>query len=175
MQLLPLGLRTALGARRHRTFVRNVARALDLPAATIELLDLPRSDHARAVYERELKQATAQNAIFRRSWTEGEIENAIHALDVLQARIRPQPMLVLRAESRYCGAIATTSDRVLERAFHLVRADKDELRALTPDGSAGLLFECFTGWSRLPTYELRVWGAEWVSALPTVQPVISRS
>lgn len=167
--MLPRRLRSAIGARRQRKFVRDVAHALDQPASAVDLLDLDQTDHLRAIYERGLKQAADENAIFRRAWTEGEIADAVRAFDVLQAHIRTQPMLVLRAESRFCGAIATTSNRVLERAFHLVRADKDELRALLPDGSSGLMFECFTGWSRLPTYELRVWGAEWVALLADVE------
>lgn len=81
-------------------------------------------------------------------------------------------MVLFRNLSQYCGAVETSSNEILDRALHLVSLDQESLMAASADASFGLFLSFDTDkyeTSNIETFELLVWGDEWLSVLADEQ------
>jgi len=164
-----MGLRRNRGKQLLPKFLEEIARVLNKPKGSIQLLDLDKTDELWEAYINRRQSRINDTAVtFRRTWVANDIEEVRRLINKLRDGVVDRPIFLFRALSEYCGAIETTSKEIFEHAFQLISLDQEDLIAVNNDMSLGVLFSYSTDWlekSSVEVYELFVWGDEWLAVL----------
>lgn len=74
-------------------------------------------------------------------------------------------MVLFLADSQFCGAIMTNIGELTDRAFDIVEFDQDDLLSVSLDLKYVFYFDWFTGENGVESFDVFVWGDEWVEAI----------
>jgi hypothetical protein len=155
-------VRTLQGIRLRGELIAKVASAFHRPKEQIALVELEETDRVYETFEgrwRELRALRDKSTPCRFFETESRTDLALFIED-LRKQIPHERMLLFLPQSRYCGAVASTTSEILASVLDLLTIDQDDVLASTPDSTIGLVCEHFTDHGRggkSQTYKCLAW------------------
>jgi hypothetical protein len=135
---LDLALRENQGRNKMAAFLEDLSRRLGRAARTIEVVPLQESDAAFEIYGKARTKAETENGPGRLSAAVSRPEDLRGALSKLRDSMPESALMLFRSESRWCGAVRTTTSEVLSRLEALLVKNQEDVLAATPDGEIGL-------------------------------------
>lgn len=170
---LEIALRQNQCKQRRTEFVGDVAQALGRPQESIRTLDLEQTDALRDLFDKARNNCMNVSLdCFLKRWHESEVNGLKQIIADLRNQSPNTRLFLFRPWSEYCGAVETSSKEVLDRAFHLISLDQDELMATNDDASVGINLSYDTNkyeTGNTYVYELITWGKEYLNVLAKYQ------
>jgi hypothetical protein len=119
--------------------VQRVAQALERPVEHIVVLDLEATDHLwELILECYQRCEQGEHPYLHRTWRGSELEELQQVLAHLRRTVPAMPMYLF--VHKYCGAVQTTSEELVEKALPLV-ARFDVWSAVSEDGAHWMLLD----------------------------------
>lgn len=157
---LALLLREQQGRRHLSEFIDEMAKRLGRPPETLRLADLPKTDAIHSSYLSAASRCRQRVLSGSKCWsleTPSEQETA-GALSEIRLSLPNSIIYLWRRLSEYCGAVESTTEEAVDRAFELLELDGDGLIAVAPDGTYGVALDLSSQPdSTEPVFELLAW------------------
>lgn len=173
-------LRRNQGRLRMEQFLMTASEALGRPVKTIRVTDLE-------VYDELAKRRWPlhdQRVEERRCWSELDQRTVEGVISQIRDSVDDMPMYLARSLSDWCGLVEAGTHEVLDRAFHLIGFDQEDLVLTSRDGSHRLLLEYGEFLAPSATYSLTPKGSgyrltgenePWVSLIRRLVPLSGES
>lgn len=146
-----------------------LADALGRPENTFRFLDLEKTDVLQSEISAAIQaiEGGTQSARHRR-WPEPNSDDVDSLLARFAQHVPDEPVYMFRLLSQYCGAVESNITEVLSHWPRLVSRNQEHLLVAPCGANKGLRLELWAegpGSDQNYTFDLLVWGGDWLSAL----------
>lgn len=136
---LEIALRERLGRAKRAAFIHGIATALSRTESSIRTASLTETDYAFEVFGRtrqKVEHECSRQGRFCRTFDRSSLAHDF--FNDLAEEFRDQEVLLLRAESRWCGAVISSISEILHHALDLTSVEQEDLLACSRDGATGV-------------------------------------